>query len=287
MANRLIRLAKPIVERFPKLAMTYRYVRDWWATCAEPQETKLGFKLLGSQAMRHGEFEPEETAIVKRLLPSVDVVINVGANVGYYCCIALSQRKNVVAFEPMTLNLRCLLKNVKANDWLSRFELHPVAVTNKVGVVDIYGSGSGASLVRGWAGNPEGYAKSVTSTTLDSALGRRFQGRQCLIVVDVEGAEQLVLEGTSLILDTRPRPIWMMEVVIAEHQPEGVTINPNLSSTFNLFWSRGYEAWTADGRCRRVGPDEIRETVRSGSSTLDTHNFLFIEKGKKQEFLST
>ena len=287
MANQLILLVKPTVERFPKLAMTYRYVRDWWATCEEPQETKMGFKLLGSKAMRDGEFEPEETAIVKRLLPSVDMVINVGANVGYYCCIALSQGKNVIAFEPVTLNLRCLLKNVKANKWLSRLELHPVAVTDKVGVVDIYGSGSGASLVRGWAGNPEGHVKSVASTTLDTALGRRFQGKECLVIVDVEGAEQLVLEGASLILGMRPKPIWMTEVVIAEHQPKGVTINPSLSSTFNLFWSHGYEAWTADARCRRVDPDEIREIVRSGSSTLDTHNFLFIEKGKKQEFLST
>jgi FkbM family methyltransferase len=286
MKKQLIRAAKPIIERFPKLAMTYRYMRDSWQIYEEPQETPMGFKLVGNESMQEGTFEPEETQIVKQLLSHVDVVINVGANIGYYCCIALAQEKYVVAFEPINLNLRYLLRNIKANNWESRIEVYPIALSNKVGVIEIYGGGTGASLVKGWAGTPEQYVTLVPSTTLDNALGARFQGKKCFMLVDIEGAEQLMLEGSSLFIDMQPRPVWMVEISISEHQPKGVRINPNLSSTFHIFWNSGYEACTADRQCRLIHPDEIEQIVKSGIDTLNTHNVLFIEKGRRHEFLN-
>ncbi len=286
MKNQLIRFAKPIIERFPKLAMTYRYVRDSWQIYEEPQETPMGFKLAGNKSMQNGQYELEEIQIIKQILPSVDIFINVGANIGYYCCIALSQGKYVVAFEPINGNLRYLLHNIKANNWESQIEVYPIALSNKVGAIDIYGGGTGASLVKGWDGIPEQYVTLVPSTTLDNALGLRFQSKKCFVLVDIEGAEQLMLEGASSIIDMMPKPIWMMEILISEHQPKGININPNLSSTFQVFWNSGYEAYTADKQCRIIYPDEIEEIVMSGIDALHTHNFLFIEKGKKIEFLN-
>jgi len=110
MIKKIIRLVKPLVEHFPQLAMTYRYVRDNWQIYEEPRVTPLGFKFVGNQLMQNGQFEPIENAIVKKILPFIDIVINVGANIGYYCCLALNNDKYVVAFEPISLNLRYLLK---------------------------------------------------------------------------------------------------------------------------------------------------------------------------------
>ncbi len=285
MYNQLARLAKPIVERFPKLAMTYRHARDHWQTYEGFQETPLGFKLVGNPSMQNGHFEPEETQLVKTIVSYVDVVINVGANIGFYCCIALSQEKYVIAFEPINLNLQYLLRNIKENNWGSRIEVYPIALSNKVGVTEIYGGGTGASLVKGWAGTPDQYVTLVPSSTLDNVLGSRFKSKKCFIVVDIEGAEQLMLEGASSIIDMEPKPIWMMEIAISQHQRKGVSINPKSLVPFHVFWNSGYEAWTADKECRAIKPDEIEEIVKSGVNTLHTHNFLFIEKGKKSEFL--
>lgn len=285
MKERMIRLIKPVIEYFPKLAMTYRCIRDSWALTDDARETEMDFKLVGNQSMQNGDFEPEETQLVLRILAHVDVFINVGANIGYYCCIALSKRKFVVAFEPMNLNLRYLLRNLRANNWDSGFEVYPMAVSNKVGVIDIYGGGTGASLVKGWAGTPEEYVTLVPSTTLDRALKSRFDGRRCFVLVDIEGAEELMLEGAASIIGMVPRPVWMIEIAISGHQPKGVTMNPNLTSTFDCFWRNGYEAWTADEHCRIVCPDEIRKIVETGIDTLQTHNFLFIEKGRKSQVL--
>lgn len=286
MKKTIIHLVKPIIERLPRLAMAYRYMRDSSKINKYPKETPMGFKFIGDKSMETGQFEPEETQLVKKILPSVDILINIGANVGYYCCIALSLKKYVVAFEPINLNLRYLLRNIKANNWESKIEVFPIALSNKVGVVDIYGGGTGASLVKGWAGTSEQYVTLVPSTTLDNAIGERFHSKQCFIIVDIEGAEKTMLEGANSIINMLPKPIWMMEISISEHQPNGILINPNLLSTFNFFWNNGYDAWTANEEFRIIHSDEIEKIVMSGVDSLHTHNFLFIEKEKKNIFFN-
>ena len=287
MKRLLIKIAKPVVEHFPNLAASYRSVRDGWQTGVVPGDTALGFRFSGNQSMQDGEFEVEETRLVRKLLPHADAVINIGANIGYYCCIALSGGKQVVAFEPISRNLQCLLRNIKANDWSDEIEVFPLALSDKAGVIEIYGGGTMASLVKGWSGVSEQYVTLVPASTLDQVLGTRFSGRRCLLLVDIEGAELPMLKGALSFVELNPKPIWLMEISTHEHQPEGVNINPNLLATFQVFWSRGYEAWTADSKCRLVLHDELENIIRTGQDTLLTHNFLFIEQGRKRELLDS
>jgi len=123
----------------------------------------------------------------------------------------------------------------------------------------------------------------VPTSTLDNILGLRLQDKKCFIIVDIEGAELFMLQGASSFICRDPKPIWMIEICISEHQPKGASLNLNLVATFQIFWNRDYESWTADKQCRFVSPDEIESIVKSGKDTLHTHNFLFIERGKKKE----
>ena len=234
--------------------------------------------------MESGMFEPEETVIVQDLLPKVDLLVNIGANIGYYCCIGLEAGTEVVAFEPLDSNLRYLLRNLRENGWRERGEVYPVAVGNRDGIVDLFGAGTGASLLKGWAGAPEFVVTSVPIFRLDTLLGSRFQGRQCFILVDIEGAEKGLLEGASGILGMDPKPIWMMEIAVSEHQPAGVKINPNLLSTFDTFWAKGYEAWTATKTSRPVHREEIEGIAAGAANTLPTNNFLFFESRNRARF---
>jgi len=282
-----LKLAKSIVDRFPKVALIYRYLRDSHKLMQEPKETKMGFKFIGNRAMEQGMYEPEDTKITVRLLQNADVFVNVGANIGYYCCIALKCGIFTVAFEPVELNLKYLFKNIKANNWVDSIEVFPLALSNKAGLINIYGGGSGASLVKGWARTPEQYVKLVPTSTMDYILSSRFNGKSLFILVDIEGAEKSMLEGANSILNREPRPIWMVEITISKHQPEGIKINPNLLSTFEIFWDKGYEAWTAGNRIRNINSEEIESIIKNGTDTILTDNFLFIEKGKKDELLNT
>ena len=286
-AQRLVGLAKPLVERFPRVAMAYRYARDNRRVLNAPRQTPMGFKFIGNSLMENGVFEPEETEIVRRVLDSVDIVVNVGANIGYYCCLALQRGRHVVAFEPMTGNLRCLYQNVSANRWGDRIEIFPIALSDRIGMIQIFGGGTGASLIRGWAGTPEQYVETVPTSTLDTVLGSRLSGSRCFVLVDIEGAEKMMLEGASSLLAQHPKPVWMVEISVTEHQPKDTVINPHLLSTFQVFWDRGYEAWTADRQLRFVAPGEVERIARTGENTLGTHNFLFIEKGRKAAVLDS
>jgi len=274
-AKWLISLVKPLVERFPRAAVIYRSVRDQLDLMDEPIATPWGFKLAGNTAMAQGAFEPAETKLVNNILKNVDVLVNVGANVGYYCCHALNMGKAVIAFEPIERNLRYLCKNIKANGW-SGAEVYPIALSNRVGVLEIYGGNTGASVVKGWAGTSESYVTLVPSSTMDVVLGTRLRGKKVLVLVDVEGAEKWVIEGASIMLANDPKPIWVVEIMSTDHQPASVVVNPNLKSTFHLFYQNNYRSFTFDGKMTPVTMEHV-ELISSGNQRLPTHNFIFSE----------
>ena len=72
------------------------------------------------------------------------------------------------------------------------------------------------------------------------------------------------------MLNMKPKPIWLVEISVKEHQPKGISVNPNLLKTFELFWSKGYEAVTADQYLKKITLTEV--------DSLGIHNFLFFDK---------
>jgi len=271
----IARRIRPLVDRHPRAAMTYRHYRDLRDLTREPVATPFGFRLVGNRDMESGEFEAAETMFVRRVLRQADVLVNVGANIGYYCCFGLQLGKRVVAFEPLTANLRYLYRNVTANDWADAIEVHPVALGARPGLVEMYGSGTAASLVAGWAGIPLEYRQTVPLTTLDASLGERFAGEQLFIIVDIEGAELGMLQGAAAVLAREPKPVWMVEISIDEHQPNGARINAQLEATFAVFERAGYGVWQIGATIERLAYSHVRRIASSGVNTLSTHNFAF------------
>jgi len=273
----LISLKSFIEKKIPFLGRLYRNIRDNRKIYQEPKLTDLGFKFNGNSTMESGKFEPAETQTVEKLMNQVDVVINVGANIGYYCCIAANYDKKVVAFEPLSQNLKYLLRNIKANKWERKVEVYPMAMSNEIGIVDMFGSGTGASLVKGWAGVSSAYKSLVTLSTLDNILSNRFLNDRLLIIIDVEGSELNTLKGASYHLDRKIKPIWMVEISSDDHQPQSNTINPNLLETFQIFFDRGYAAKTIEFEPKSVTLDQILKIADTKDSTLSSHNFLFYD----------
>ena len=247
--------------------------------------TPMGFKFLGNEAMEAGVFEPEETRLLGALMAQCDHFVNVGANIGYYCCLALQQNIPVIAFEPENGNLLVLLRNIRENGWNDSIEIHPVAVSDKPGIVDIYGSGTGASLLRGWANTPVDLVASIPASTLDLSLGQRLQGRRALILIDIEGAEYYALKGAVLTLNQDPKPVWIVEICSHQHQPAGVAVNPRLLDTFDLFWNAGYVAYTVAETPRQIQRSEIKAIAKGGTDTLHLHNFIFVDKARQADVI--
>jgi FkbM family methyltransferase len=268
-----------------KTAWKLHLLQDWWGTRVWKKTsevlTPLGFKLTSGfhpayKMMREGTFEPEETALIAQLLPSMDGFIDIGANLGYYTCLALQAGKPVVAFEPQEQNLRCLFQNLTINGWQDRAEVFPLALSEKPGLLTLYGaSGPSASLVRNWAGYSPRYSKVVPVSTLDRVLGTTFGGKRLLIKIDVEGAEYQVLKGALGTLEMRPRPVWLLEVCMDEFHPSG--LNPDFERIFRLFWDAGYRAYTASRSPTPVTPEDVRAWLESRRSDSGTFNYLFAD----------
>ena len=264
-----------LLMRFPRLNAAYRGYRESKHLLRPPVKNPQGFWFTGNKLMQSGQFEPEETRIVQEMLGDVDVLINIGANIGYYCCIALERKKRVIAFEPLPKNLEFLMQNITLNGMEDSIEIFPLALGSSSGIAKFFGGGTGASLIEGWAGQSAEQVTLVPVSTLDIILGTRMNETRCMVLIDVEGSELAMLQSASKILSNSPRPIWLVEISVNEHQPEGTLINPNLVATFEIFFEAGYLAFTADRTSRRILLNEVQQVAATGCDTLQTHNFVF------------
>lgn len=271
MLRKIIRIT---LEHFPAAAQFLRNSRDLLNQNAPAIKTPWGFTLAGHEAMAAGKFEPDETKLVRNLLQEVDLLVNVGANIGYYCCHALSLGKPVIAVEPIARNIHYLLTNIRNNDWSDQAEVFPVAMGQSNNILQMWGGGTGASLIKGWASIPNSYVTQVPVLSLDRVLGNAIKGKKALILVDIEGAEFMMLQGANHTLNNELRPIWMMEISTTEHQPKGTSMNPNFVKTFEMFFRCGYRARTADSVGMELGIKDVN-LVMFGHKKLGTNNFIF------------
>lgn len=263
----------------------FHLFKDWWGTKVWTKTsevtTPLGFKLRSGfhpayELMRIGKFEVEETAIISKVLSGVDQFVDIGANLGYYTCLALQKGKPVIAFEPQQQNLQCLFQNLISNGWQDKAEVFPVALSDKPGLLTLYGaSGPSASLVKDWAGYSSRYKKLVPVSTLDNILAGRLLDKRLFIKMDVEGAEYQVLQGASQTIRRAIKPVWLLEVCFQEFHPEGT--NPDFQNIFALFFDNGYRAYTATEPPRQVLPDDIPRWLASCSIDSGTFNYVFVD----------
>lgn len=238
------------------------------------RETPHGFRLAGNRVMLSADFEPAETRFLSTQLAHAGVFIDIGANIGFYSCLARKAGAHVIAVEASRENVECLLFNLVANGWHD-VEVVPVGLADRTGIAVLHGGGTAASLLPDWAGTPASAGRSIPLTTLDAVMGQRFEGRALLVKVDVEGAELGVLRGATAVLQRRPRPVWLVEICLTEHHPAG--LNPDFEETFEVFRGHGYEATSLleDGTRCAVTPAHVTRWVASREREFGYVSYVF------------
>lgn len=154
-------------------------------------------------------------AILKAFIRPTDTVWDVGANLGLYSRFIISRfhAAQAVAFEPMSENLPELAYNLRLGGIGDRVIVKPWALSNVDGEVefqiDDVQSVSGAldSVCNGQAspgrkalGLPPRIER-VVCRSLDKVLDERAVPAPQVIKVDIEGAEDLFLEGATSYLN--------------------------------------------------------------------------------------
>jgi FkbM family methyltransferase len=180
---------------------------------------------LGNQFLA-GSFEELEYAFVGRFLKPGMVVLDIGANEGYYTVLAskcVGPRGRVVGFEPSPRERRRL----KINLWIngcSNVQIEGIALSSAEGQSDLHvveGGETGCNSLRPPDVTGKTKTMQVAVTTLDQFLCRNTIERIDFIKMDIEGAELSALQGAARLLRTLPRPVLLIEVFEIRTRPWG------------------------------------------------------------------
>ena len=76
------------------------------------------------------DYEPIETDIIKSNVKENDIVVDVGANIGYFTLLMAKNNSRVFSYEPEPQNFTLLQKNVILNNFSSNVNLYNKAVSN-------------------------------------------------------------------------------------------------------------------------------------------------------------
>jgi len=172
---------------------------------------------FGGSLYYRGSYEPEETQCFTGLLQEVkpSVFIDIGANFGYYTLLAADRGvPRVVAVEASPPIAASLRRTVALNHLLSRVQVVPAAISDRDGTLSFWlnrqehNFGTGSLLPRPDLG--EGESVDVPCYSGDALFAHLASG-PALVKVDVEGGEQMVLQGMAGFL-ARVRPTLAIEV---------------------------------------------------------------------------
>jgi FkbM family methyltransferase len=228
------------------------------------------FNSVTSLVARYGGFEFREIALLAANLPERALVLDIGANVGYYALsLALPPcSARVVAFEPVARTAGELLENATRNgvggDQLIVERLavgernEPVWITTAHHSSNYLVSGSSSEV-----------KEQVACVRLDSFIATHHLGPVHAMKIDVEGGELGVVSGARDLLE-RDRPLILAE--LTEHPSQfGDRVCSEATEVVSLLLGLGYRGWVLDDRATLLPLGERARGQFSGSY----HNYFF------------
>lgn len=189
---------------------------------------------IGARIAFKRSYEKHVSQTMRSLLKPGMVMVDVGANIGYYSLLAASHvgpTGKVIAFEPGARSVQLLQQSAQVNGF-SHIEVHPVAVSDKPGEVRFSLDDSNGGINRGEIGVS---AEVVPAIKLDDFL--QTEAHIDLVKIDIEGAEGLAIQGMAHLLQNH-RPI-----LFTEFTPAALPVYSGISSEdyLNLLRRLGYE----------------------------------------------
>jgi len=209
-----------------------------------------------------GSYEPEVTAVFRRLLRPGMGVLDLGANIGYFTLLSASivgAAGYVLAIEPNPRNVRLLEASRRANGF-AQVTISQTAAGRDTGLLELHSSYSNGTT-SDLSDAPDAVlgAEIVACVRADALLrrGRRID----LIKADVEGAEYNALLGCrQTIEDHHP-------VIVSEFSPG---LMPGISG----ITGEDYLRWLIDQRylISTIQPDgSLRAADRNWRLVLDEY----------------
>jgi FkbM family methyltransferase len=205
-------------------------------------------------------YEIHETALFKREIRENMLVVDIGANTGYYSLIAaklVGSNGKVYAFEPEPANYQTLIRHIQINGYTNIVPVQK-AISNQCGKTKLFLSevnpGEPSFCERNIS-EKAGFLE-VDTITLDEFLQ---DSKVDFIKIDAQGAEGCILEGARRILKDSKLKILM------EFWPDGLkNMGTDPLELLHKMQEAGFKIEVIGKANRSSNPAEIIELIKSG-----------------------
>jgi FkbM family methyltransferase len=187
----------------------------------------LNLKSFGDREIFYCNYEPAVLDFYQRILPSKEVVWDIGSCTGFYVVLAglvLKGKGEVFAFEPVPINYDALAKNVRLNN-LTNVHLFNLALSSEDGEAEIYlldleKPTSSPTLNRNWAEKSGLYKLlKVKTRSAMSLLDKGEILRPDIIKIDAETYEPIILRDLKPLLMQNDAPDILSEIMPPSIEP--------------------------------------------------------------------
>jgi len=191
--------------RHSRLAAAYhRFVRD--AGRLRQIETTSGFRMLLDEPDSlmlsvAREFEPGETRFFKETLRPGQVVLDVGANIGYFTLLFAQQvgpRGHVYAVEPEPRNFELLRRNISLNGFANVTAIQRAA-WHEPSTLMLYLNEDNRGDHRSYPSEESRVGVSIPAAPIDDLLGQLPRPVD-VVKIDIQGAEYNAVRGMRNLL---------------------------------------------------------------------------------------
>jgi FkbM family methyltransferase len=175
--------------------------------------------VIGRHIYKYGAHDPVLTRFLKQTLTLQpgDVVLDIGANIGWYSLILNSiapEGVDIFAFEPHPSNLALLEENLRRNS-ASKVTVVPCAVSDHPGEQDMFAYAGENTGRHSLLPINDGEKIRIRTVTLDEFWEERGLGKRIprFMKIDIEGYELMALRGGLGVLGRSP-------AVLLEYSPK-------------------------------------------------------------------
>ena len=222
-----------------------------------------------------------ETEIVKNQIKESDIVIDIGAHIGYFSLIfakLVGNNGKVFSFEPEPENYKILKKNIEINNYQNVI-LEQKGVSDINNSVKLYSGSTSSGSSRIY--KPEQNLSKFNKNTIDiqtiildeyfSKLG--LTNKINFIKMDIEGAEILALKGMQKIL--RESENLKIFTEFNREFLEDAGTNPN--ELFELLENEGFSIYYVDNIKNKIIPVDKNLLFNTKIHKIKTINLLCIK----------
>ena len=229
-------------------------------------------------------FEPLETEIVKKMIKKGDIVLDIGANIGYYTLIfakIVGKEGKIYAFEPDLDNLAILKKNVKINGYKNIKIINKV-VSNKTGRAKLYLNKYNTGDHRIFNSSDNRNSVEIETIRLDDYFKHHLPHDEKInfIKMDIQGAEIAAIQGMPLLLKNTSKLQMVLEFFITGLKFYGFDIEKFI----NLLLKYDFEIYHINEKKNKIEPINISELNKLEEYAFKRFNFTNFYCVKKPNF---